>query len=90
MTDYFQRKGVIPKFYFIVDRLDLLIQAQREFAGRGLVIGLALAEVLPELPPLGSNDRIIIDGKAYQCLWRQVSLGGTAYGQLLMLQREEK
>ena len=54
------------------------------------VLGLALAEVLPELPPLGSNDRIIIDGKAYQCLWRQVSLGGTAYGQLLMLQREEK
>lgn len=64
--------------------------ATDEFAGRGLVIGLALAEVLPELPPLGSNDRIIIDGKAYQCLWRQVSLGGTAYGQLLMLQREEK
>jgi type I restriction enzyme R subunit len=38
LTDYFQRKGVIPKFYFIVDRLDLLIQAQREFAGRGLVV----------------------------------------------------
>lgn len=38
LTDYFQRKGVIPKFYFIVDRLDLLVQAQREFAGRGLVI----------------------------------------------------
>lgn len=38
LTDYFQRKGVVPKFYFIVDRLDLLIQAQREFAGRGLVV----------------------------------------------------
>lgn len=38
LTNYFQRKGVIPKFYFIVDRLDLLIQAQREFAGRGLVV----------------------------------------------------
>lgn len=38
LTDYFQRQGVIPKFYFIVDRLDLLIQAQREFAGRGLVV----------------------------------------------------
>ena len=38
LTDYFQRKGIIPKFYFIVDRLDLLIQAQREFAGRGLVV----------------------------------------------------
>lgn len=38
LTDYFQRKGVIPKFYFIVDRLDLLIQAQGEFASRGLVV----------------------------------------------------
>ena len=38
LTDYFQRQGVIPKFYFIVDRLDLLMQAQREFAGRGLVV----------------------------------------------------
>ncbi len=38
LTDYFQRKAIIPKFYFIVDRLDLLIQAQQELAGRGLVV----------------------------------------------------
>jgi type I restriction enzyme R subunit len=38
LTDYFQRQGVIPKFYFIVDRLDLATQAQREFSGRGLVV----------------------------------------------------
>ncbi len=38
LTDYFQRKGVIPKFYFIVDRLDLATQAQREFSCRGLVV----------------------------------------------------
>lgn len=38
LTDYFQAHAVIPKFYFIVDRLDLLIQAQREFSGRGLVV----------------------------------------------------
>lgn len=38
LTDYFQRQGIIPKFYFIVDRLDLLIQAQREFNGRGLIV----------------------------------------------------
>ena len=36
LTDYFQRKGVIPKFYFIVDRIDLLDQASREFRSRGL------------------------------------------------------
>ena len=38
LTDYFQKKKVIPKFYFIVDRLDLLIQAKREFTARGLVV----------------------------------------------------
>ncbi|MEX5491899.1 type I restriction endonuclease [Pseudomonas asgharzadehiana] len=38
LTDYFQRHGIIPKFYFIVDRLDLLTQAQREFTGRGLIV----------------------------------------------------
>jgi len=38
LTDYFQRLGVIPKFYFIVDRLDLATQAQREFSCRGLVV----------------------------------------------------
>jgi type I restriction enzyme R subunit len=36
LTDYFQKKGIIPKFYFIVDRIDLLDQASREFRSRGL------------------------------------------------------
>lgn len=38
LTDYFQKQQVIPKFYFIVDRLDLLQQAQREFTARGLIV----------------------------------------------------
>jgi len=38
LTNYFQNKHIIPKFYFIVDRLDLLIQAHQEFASRGLVV----------------------------------------------------
>jgi type I restriction enzyme R subunit len=38
LTDYFQRRGIVPKFYFIVDRIDLLIQAQSEFSGRGLIV----------------------------------------------------
>jgi len=38
LTDYFQMQQVIPKFYFIVDRLDLLQQAQREFTARGLTV----------------------------------------------------
>jgi len=36
LTNYFQKKGVIAKFYFIVDRIDLLNQASREFRSRGL------------------------------------------------------
>jgi type I restriction enzyme R subunit len=38
LTDYFQKQNIIPKFYFIVDRLDLLTQAQREFTSRGLTV----------------------------------------------------
>ncbi|MFM2375586.1 MAG: hypothetical protein RLZZ165_683 [Bacteroidota bacterium] len=38
LTRYFSDRGTIPKFYFIVDRLDLLVQAGREFKARGLVV----------------------------------------------------
>lgn len=38
LTDYFQKQLVIPKFYFIVDRIDLLTQAHREFTARGLIV----------------------------------------------------
>jgi len=38
LTDYFQKQQIIPKFYFIVDRVDLLTQAQREFTSRGLIV----------------------------------------------------
>lgn len=38
LTDYFRQKKIIPKFYFIVDRIDLLSQAQLEFSSRGLIV----------------------------------------------------
>lgn len=38
LTDYFQKKHIIPKFYFIVDRIDLLTQAKTEFTSRGLTV----------------------------------------------------
>ncbi len=38
LTDYFSNKGIIPKFYFIVDRIDLMNQAKREFSSRGLIV----------------------------------------------------
>lgn len=36
LTDYYQKRGTIAKFYFVVDRIDLLIQAANEFRARGL------------------------------------------------------
>ncbi|MGB3183782.1 MAG: DEAD/DEAH box helicase family protein [Cyclobacteriaceae bacterium] len=36
LTDYYRRQGVVPKFYFIVDRIDLARQAGKEFTARGL------------------------------------------------------
>ena len=38
LTDFFQYKNIISKFYFIVDRIDLLKQAKQEFTSRGLVV----------------------------------------------------
>ena len=41
LTDLFAAKKIVPKFYFIVDRLDLLKQASEEFEARGLVVKTA-------------------------------------------------
>ncbi|MGS0763933.1 type I restriction endonuclease subunit R [Syntrophomonas curvata] len=38
LKDYYQRQGIIAKFYFVVDRLDLLTQAADEFRSRGLFV----------------------------------------------------
>lgn len=38
LRDYYQEKEVITKFYFVVDRLDLLNQAKIEFSARGMTI----------------------------------------------------
>ena len=38
LTDYYSSKGIVPQFFFIVDRLDLMIQAQGEFSYRGLKV----------------------------------------------------
>lgn len=41
LTDYFAKHNKVAKFYFIVDRLDLLEQATQEFEARGLVVKTA-------------------------------------------------
>jgi len=38
LTDFYQKQQVIAKFYFVVDRMDLLIQASTEFSNRGLKV----------------------------------------------------
>lgn len=38
LTNYYAKKGIIPKFYFIVDRLDLAKQARDEFRKRRLEV----------------------------------------------------
>ena len=40
LRGYYQSKGQIAKFYFIVDRLDLAMQAKEEFEARGLNVVL--------------------------------------------------
>jgi len=41
LTDYFASVNKVPKYYFIVDRLDLLKQASEEFTARGLKVNTA-------------------------------------------------
>lgn len=41
LTDFFAQENKVAKFYFIVDRLDLLEQASQEFEARGLVVKTA-------------------------------------------------
>lgn len=38
LTDYYAKKNIVPKFYFIVDRIDLKKQAAKEFEIRGLSV----------------------------------------------------
>lgn len=45
LTDYFSRKNIVAKFYFIVDRLDLLEQATQEFEARGLKVSTANSKI---------------------------------------------
>lgn len=57
LTDYFQRRNVVPKFYFIVDRLDLLTQASREFSSRGLKVNT-----------ISSRDELVRHFRAHQSI----------------------
>lgn len=38
LSDYYQKKNTVAKFYFITDRLDLATQAKNEFESRGLKV----------------------------------------------------
>ena len=38
LTNYFSKQGIVPQFYFVVDRLDLGDQAFKEFTKRGLKV----------------------------------------------------
>ncbi|GGM82793.1 type I restriction-modification system endonuclease [Dyadobacter beijingensis] len=56
LTDYYQRQQIIPKFYFVVDRLDLLIQASTEFSNRGLKVNQvnSKADFIADLQIIGA------------------------------------
>lgn len=41
LSDYYASKNIVAKFYFIVDRLDLLEQSTQEFEARGLKVATA-------------------------------------------------
>ena len=38
LTDFYKNKNIVPKYYFFVDRIDLMEQATKEFSNRGLKV----------------------------------------------------
>lgn len=53
LTDYFASVKKVTKFYFIVDRLDLMKQAKEEFEARGLIVKTAnsRSELMEQFKP---------------------------------------
>lgn len=41
LNDFYSKQNKVARFYFIVDRIDLLVQAKQEFEARGLTIATA-------------------------------------------------
>ena len=66
LNDYFSQHNKVAKFYFIVDRLDLLKQASEEFAARGLKVMTAnsRSELMKQFEPEHSQSQ---EGKGGEC-----------------------
>ena len=45
LSDYFAKHNKVAKFYFVVDRLDLLEQSTQEFEARGLEVKTANSRI---------------------------------------------
>ncbi|UWD34430.1 HsdR family type I site-specific deoxyribonuclease [Mesomycoplasma molare] len=58
LTNYFSKKNKVAKFYFIVDRIDLLEQAKQEFETRGLIVKTAenKKELLEQFNSYNANE----------------------------------
>ena len=70
LTQYFQERNIIPKFYFVVDRLDLMEQAKGEFSKRGLKVQIvnsksefkdAIKEVAAVSNDSGQNEITVVN-----------------------------
>lgn len=61
LTDFYAQKNIAVKFYFIVDRIDLMVQASDEFAARGLIVRNAksrseLMDDISSISPVENNE----------------------------------
>lgn len=66
LNDYFSQHNKVAKFYFIVDRLDLLKQTSEEFAARGLKVMTAnsRSELMKQFEPEHSQSQ---EGQGGEC-----------------------
>ncbi len=93
LTDYYATRGKNIKFFFIVDRLDLLEQASAEFEARGLFVQIAqtrakllemVNDTVPKYNPEGKPEIIVVNIQRFAEDKQKVEITG---GYSIQLQR---
>jgi len=85
LTDFYASRNTVAKFFFIVDRLDLLEQSEDEFKARGLMVQTAqsraelMAKIRDNTPlynPGGKPEIIVVNIQKFKEDHTPVEIGG--------------
>lgn len=98
LTDYFASINKVTKFYFIVDRLDLMKQSKEEFTARGLVVKTASsrAELMKQFRTnqsqegtTGEPEITVVNIQRFEERQDMLSSTGMRVGEMVRLNRDD-